>query len=46
MANAVEFLRDTLGPEVFIDEPFGPLTIRVQDRTITAQVGAFSPANR
>jgi hypothetical protein len=43
MANAMQFFRDLLGPEVFEDEPFGPLTIRVQDRTVSAQVGAFFP---
>ena len=34
MANAMQFFRDLLGAEVFNDEPFGPLTIRVQDRTV------------
>src|SRR5688500_9704754 len=43
MATAMQFFRDLLGPEVFDDEPFGPLTIRVQDRTVSAQVGAFFP---
>ena len=43
MANAMQFFRDLLGPEVFNDEPFEPLTIRVQDRTVSAQVGAFFP---
>ena len=43
MANAMQFFRDLLGAELFDDEPFGPLTIRVQDRTVSAQVGAFFP---
>ena len=39
-------LRRSLGPDVFNDELFGPLTIRVQDRTVTAQVGAFFPGQK
>jgi hypothetical protein len=46
MANAMQFFQDLLGSEVFNDEPFGPLTIRVQDRTVNAQVGAFFPGQK
>jgi hypothetical protein len=46
MANAMQFFGDLLGPDVFNDELFGPLTIRVQDRTVTAQVGAFFPGQK
>jgi hypothetical protein len=46
MANAMQFFRDLLGPDVFNDELFAPLTIRVQDRTVTSQVGAFFPGQR
>jgi hypothetical protein len=46
MANAMQFFGDLLGPDVFNDDLFGPLTIRVQDRTVTAQVGAFFPGQK
>ena len=46
MANAMQFFRDLLGPDVFNDELFAPLTIRVQDRTVNAQVGAFFPGQK
>jgi hypothetical protein len=46
MANAMQFFRDLLGPDVFNDELYAPLTIRVQDRTVTAQVGAFFPGQK
>jgi hypothetical protein len=43
MATAMQFFSDLLGPDVFDDEPFVPLTIRVQDRTVSRQVGVFFP---
>ena len=46
MANAMQFFGDLLGPDVFDDDVFGPLTIRVQDRTVMAQVGAFFPGQK
>ena len=46
MANAMQFFGNLLGPDVFNDELFGPLTIRVQDRTVMAQVGAFFPGQK
>jgi hypothetical protein len=46
MAKAMQFFGDLLGPDVFNDELFGPLTIRVQDLTVMAQVGAFFPGQK
>ena len=46
MANAMQFFGDLVGSDVFSDEPFAPLTIRVQDRTVAAQVGAFFPSQK
>ena len=46
MANAMQFFRDLLGLDVFNDELFTPLTIRVQDRTVRSQVGAFFPGQK
>jgi hypothetical protein len=46
MANAMQFFRDLLGPDLFNDELFAPLTIRVQDRTVTSQVGVFFPGQK
>jgi hypothetical protein len=46
MANAMQFFRDLLGPDVFHDELFAPLTIRVQDRTVASQVGVFFPGQK
>jgi hypothetical protein len=46
MAKAMQFFGDLLGPDVFNDELFGPLTIRVQDLTVMAQSVPSSPARR
>jgi hypothetical protein len=46
IATAMQFFGDILGPDAFNDELFGPLTVRVQDRTVTAQVGAFFPGQK
>ena len=43
MATALRFFDDLLGPDVFTDRPFLPLRVRVQDRTVRAQVGVFFP---
>jgi len=42
MTTAVRFFDDLLGPDLFTDRPF-PLQVRVQDRTVRAQVGVFFP---
>ena len=43
MTTAMRFFEDVLGPDVFTDRPFLPLEVRVQDRTVRTQVGAFFP---
>lgn len=43
MQTAADFFGDVIGPDLFADRPFTPLTVRVRDRTARGFVGLFKP---
>lgn len=43
MQRATEFFSAIIGPDLFTDRPFTPLTVRVRDRTARGSVGLFKP---
>lgn len=43
MQTAAEFFGDIIGPDLFTDRPFAPLTVRVRDRTVRTVAGLFKP---
>ncbi len=43
MQTAAEFLGDIIGPDLFTDRPFTPLSVRVRDRRARDFVGLFKP---
>ena len=43
MQMAAEFFGDIIGPDLFTDRPFTPLTVRVRDRRARGFVGLFKP---
>ena len=43
VSAATRFFRELLGDDVFTEAPFSPLKVRVLDRSVRGQVGAFFP---
>ncbi len=43
MQTAVDFFGDIIGPDLFTDRPFSPLTVRVRDQRARGFVGLFKP---
>ena len=43
MQTAAEFFGDIIGPDLFTDRPFTPLTVRVRDQRARDFVGLFKP---
>ena len=43
MQTAADFFGDIIGPDLFTDRPFTPLTVRVRDRQARNFVGLFKP---
>jgi hypothetical protein len=43
MQTAAEFFGDIIGPDLFSDRPFTPLTVRVRDQRARDFVGLFKP---
>ena len=43
MQTAADFFGDIIGPDLFTDRPFTPLTVRVRDQQARNSVGLFKP---
>lgn len=43
MQTAADFFGDIIGPDLFTDRPFTPLTVRVRDQRARGFVGLFKP---